>query len=415
MFAICSLAIDFFHVAVARPSRWHGPPDGRKDAARSSLRRSRPLGAWGLRIGGALLALPLLNTAAVRGGIAAPTYTMTDLGALMSVSYSWATGINNSGQVVGYFGVNGDNHAFLYSGGTVQTLDALPGDNINGASRINSSGQVIGTSGVLGDPNVNHAFLYSAGQLQALGTLGGATSSASGINASGQVAGSSTDAAGYQQAFLYSGGVMQNIAATYPQTNSDAAAINDGGQVVGNVDFGNSGVQGFLYTGGTMQFLGSLGGSVTIPEGMNNAGQVVGGSTVTPGEFDYQAFVYSDGKMQPLGTLGFAYGINDSGEIVGESDVVGQGAADGFLYDNGTLYDLNDLISKPLPGYVVEDANQINDEGEIAATARNALGECRAVLLTPTAVPLPTAAWASLTALPLVIMTRKHLASHGKN
>ena len=46
----------------------------------------------------------------------------------------------------------------------------------------------------------------------ALGTLGGTSSYASGINASGQVAGSANTAGGAGHAFLYSGGAMQDQA-----------------------------------------------------------------------------------------------------------------------------------------------------------------------------------------------------------
>ena len=52
---------------------------------------------------------------------------MTDLGTLRRLGSS-ANGINASGQVVGDADTSsGDNHAFLYSNGTMTDLGTLPG------------------------------------------------------------------------------------------------------------------------------------------------------------------------------------------------------------------------------------------------------------------------------------------------
>src|SRR5437763_9990063 len=49
-------------------------------------------------------------------------------------------------------------------------------------------------------------------------------------------------------------------------------------------------------------YLGGLGGSLTIANSINNAGQVVGMSALPSG--DFHAFLYSGGKTTDLGTLG---------------------------------------------------------------------------------------------------------------
>jgi probable HAF family extracellular repeat protein len=74
------------------------------------------------------------------------------------------------------------------------------------------------------------AILYTC---KDLGSLGGNTE-AYGINATGNVVGSSQTSSGAYHAFLYSGGVMQDLG-TLPAYNSSsyASAINKSGQVGG--------------------------------------------------------------------------------------------------------------------------------------------------------------------------------------
>ena len=59
---------------------------------------------------------------------------------------------------------------------------------------------------------------------------------------------------------------------------------------------------GTAYSGGTMIDLGTLGGTYSYANGINNKGQIVGYSLTASGQ-DH-AFLYSGGKMTDLGTLG---------------------------------------------------------------------------------------------------------------
>jgi probable HAF family extracellular repeat protein len=132
---------------------------------------------------------------------------------------------------------------------------------------------------------------------------------------------------------------------------------------------------------------------------------VVGDSSIA-GNGASHAFLYSGGSMTDLGALSqgwlsSALGINNSGEIVGESHLNG-GTPHAFLYANGSMQDLNNLIPAG-SGWDLEWASSINDRGQIVGWG-TINGETHAFLLDevqPVPAP-PSLVLAAIGALALV-------------
>ena len=141
--------------------------------------------------------------------------------------------INASGQVVGYYfdgaGPHGGPHGFVYSGGTFTLLN-VPGALATWATRINDNGQVTGS---YEDGSSRYIFVYSGSTFTTLNIPNAADEYyGPSINASGQVAGSYFDVYG-GHGFMYSGGTFTYLnvpgaLATF------ATRINDNGQVIGS-------------------------------------------------------------------------------------------------------------------------------------------------------------------------------------
>jgi probable HAF family extracellular repeat protein len=117
---------------------------------------------------------------------------------------------------------------------------------------------------------------------------------------------------------------------------------------------------------------------------VNNLGQRAG-SSLHEATGRVEAFLELAGTRMMLGTLGGSFSvardINNRGEIVGGSLVEGNEHFHGFLYRNGKLTNLNDLIDSG-SGWEVIQAVSINDHGEIIGVGSN-LGEDRILLLRP--------------------------------
>eukprot|EP01034_Spumella_vulgaris_P024239 gene24239-30557_t len=155
---------------------------------------------------------------------------MNDLGTLGGHRYSSAAAINANGVVAGHSrerAGDGARRAFVHDGTAMVDLGTLGGAE-SWATGINDSGAVVGTS-YLADGGV-HAFLYANGAMTDLNP-GGADSEALGINSAGQVVGR-----GKGGGFLYANGVMTDLDTLIAPGEwhiASAVGINDLGQIVG--------------------------------------------------------------------------------------------------------------------------------------------------------------------------------------
>lgn len=343
---------------------------------------------------------------------AGPIYNVTNLSATVPGASDFVGyDINNSGEVVGYSLLpgccTGAIGPMLISGGNAILIGALPGGgNYGTANSINDSGQIVGNST---NGTAERGFLYSNGVMIDIGDLSGGQdgSRATGINDFGVVVGSSYSAVGIR-AVSFENGLLKDLGTLPSESEGSAAyAVNNAGQIVGQSSRSTTS-HAFLYENGSMFDLGVLPGHYrSSASSINNLGQVVGTSQEV-GSASGTAFLYSSQEMKSLGTLpgmqwSEAYDINDFGQIIGIS--FNDSKHTGFLYRNGEMVTLNDLVD-PLEEWNISEVSSINNLGQIVAYGRQGEGRFGTLLLTPitTNSEIPTPSTLLLTALGVTIL-----------
>ena len=248
---------------------------------------------------------------------------------------------------------------------TFTTIGTL-GGNSSAARDINASGQIVGFSGT--SNGLSHAFLWDSGTMYDLGTLGGNTSSALSINNSGQIVGFSEFPLMQSNAALWYSGAISNL-----NTSGIGQSINASGQIVGGRNSG----YGFLIENGNITTLTSLGGTSSYARSINDAGKIVGYSK-TSEDLSTRATVWNNLVASDLGTLGgnnsSASSINNAGDIVGSAGT-SNGVTHATLWSNNLVTDLGTLS-----GDVGSYASDINSFGKIVGVSYNSLGQQTATL-----------------------------------
>ena len=230
---------------------------------------------------------------------------------------SYATAVNNRGQIVGW-AENGvadptcntavqtlQFRAVIWEpDGTMKELPPLPGDSTSAATAINDLGEVVGISGAcgiaVGGVSAAHSVLWQNGVPMNIGDLGGHSwNTPAAINNLGTVVGFSLpagqDGTLNFEAFLWTqaGGILRLGKLLASDIRSEALGVNENNQVVGlSVSAGNV-PRAFIWQNGVMTDVNNL--------------------TVAGSQF-----------------LLFANDINDRGEITGESLDPNTGGAPAF-------------------------------------------------------------------------------------
>jgi probable HAF family extracellular repeat protein len=345
----------------------------------------------------------------------------TDLGALPGVNSSFAQWTSDSGFTVGYsedssldplLGIP-EVHAVLWTEGRIMDLGTLQGGHESAAFSVNSRGQVAGISqNLVPDPfnflgTEQHAFLWEKGAMKDLGTLGGPDAGLLGIdgnieiNERGHVVACSytstvNPATGFPtvEPFLWEPDTMIDLG-SFGGTSGCAIFLNNRDQVVGYSNLaGDVSHHPFLWERGRpLVDLGTLGGQNGIAFWINDPGEVVGDADVAspPGcvapNCFFHAFFWRHGVMKDIGTLAGTdnsngAAINSRSQVVGASFTPNFSVVDAFLWEEGSLADLNSLVSPPSALHL-NVASDINDRGEIAGFGFLPGGEERAFLLVP--------------------------------
>jgi probable HAF family extracellular repeat protein len=346
-------------------------------------------------------------------------YVVIDLGTLGGTD-AGGNSINNRGWVSGtsITSLNQTTQAALWINGKKIPLGTLPGGansaiawpiknehgvlvGISETADVNPLGERFSCpSFFLGVPRTGHScqgFKWENNAMTPLPTLGGFNSYATAINNGGQAVGwaentiHDTTCVAPRQVLQFraviwgpkDGQIQELPPLPLPNhTSSAATAINDQGTVVGISGICDRAVGRFsaaravVWQDGVPTDIGNLGGVAwNTPAAINHQSGIAGFSDL-PGDGDgtpnFHAFLKVPGSpIQDLGTLGTdafsgAFGINDSGQVVGQS-IDSNGFSRAFIWQNGVMTDLNTLVPPGSPFLVY--ANDINERGEITGQA----------------------------------------------
>ncbi len=293
-----------------------------------------------------------------------PTVTVEDLGPTGFTTNG--RGVNASALAVG-FGNDGTTDFGFMHGATLAYVPTPDMGDALQALAVNDAGVVVGAYTPASGFRQPYRFdSVSSVSTQVPYLAGALSATATAINSAGVVAGFT--AAGNNHGFRQSGGDPAESIGDFASgaATSAAFAINSTNVVAGWAKDG-AGVQYAVTFDTTLHALPSLGGNAQA-NGINDGGVVVGWSqdASTPKK-TLAAYWLPDTSVHSLGTLGGAmsqaFAVNTAGDVVGWSTTA-TNEMHAFLWHNGTMTDLNDLLPSG-SGWVLNAAYALNNNGVI--------------------------------------------------
>lgn len=215
--------------------------------------------------------------------------------------------------------------------------------------------------------------------------FGGIESYSLDTNNSNVIVGRNILASGYEKTIYIENGVITELAALGGDGGT-ARGINNKGQIVGYVDSDGALDEKFVNTAiiwekdatgaYKLKNFGTFGAEQATLRDINDAGSIIGSTSNGTGTTATSTpFILQDGEFTALGSLGgktgSVNGINEFGEVVGASQIA-SGTNHAFVWNSGTIADLNNLVSSPLTyngaTVTLTSAVGINNFGDIVAT-----------------------------------------------
>ena len=332
---------------------------------RGQYRRDRRLALCG-----GVLLLGLVATCAVPAQQLAPRYTVVDRGLSLVRTLTDTPGLNNHGDIAIWHPVSASRMPGVVMHGTQMiSIEGPDGFPLVYPADINNHRVVAGSVQAVLDLRFTKAFRWVNNQMQLLESLGGPYSIGLATNSEGTIVGSAQTSNGKRHAAVWRDKRPRDLGLLAQGDYSSAHDINDHGDIVGEANLAPNGKpQAFLWHAGKMEELPKFpGGELCSAQAINNSGVIVGTCDV---KGVAHGAIWKSGSVTDLGLLGddegattTALDINSSNQVVGVAEPE-DGILRAFLWENGKLNDLNQLIP-PKSGWRLLVASRINDKGEI--------------------------------------------------
>jgi hypothetical protein len=207
-------------------------------------------------------------------------------------SSTTAGNINNNSQIVGSFVKSGFEHGFVVHNGNFQQIDVPFANNGTLATGIDNKGDIVG---FFRDPstNLSRSFLRQPNGTFTKFTFPGSVSTeARGMNVNSIIVGTYKlgDVMGVDHGFMVKNGSFMTI--DFPTAvNTRPGDINDSNEIVGTYTLSDNSVHGFVLVLATNTFITIDRPSATVTSiaGVNNNDQITGSNGTAPNTTAFQA------------------------------------------------------------------------------------------------------------------------------